>query len=133
MHIFRIRTMPRITTHFETHEDATMRHLVLGHSQLRHVWEHYLTEADMSICIDWISVSGSHTHELAQMIKDEVNASSVPLYVSGLIWQNDVTTLTMGSACAVIQDLEQFMMNHPDCKLALPEVKLKHAIVKYLL
>ena len=98
--------MPRITTHFETHEDATMRHLVLGHSQLRHVWEHYLTEADMSICIDWISVSGGYTHELAQMIRD---------------------------ACAVIQDLDQFMMNHPDCKLALPEVKLKHAIVKYLL
>ena len=119
---FRIKTMPRITSHFETREDAPMRHLVLGHSQVRYVWEHYPNDGDNSVCIDWISVSGGHTHELAQMIKDEINASSIPLYISGLIWQNDVTTLNIASACAVIQDLEQFMINSPDCKLAFPEV-----------
>ena len=47
--------MPRITTHFETREDATMRHLVLGHSQVRYVWEHYPNDADNSVCIAWIS------------------------------------------------------------------------------
>ncbi len=114
--------MPRINSHFETREDAPMRHLVLGHSQVRYVWEHYPNDGDNSVCIDWISVSGGHTHELAQMIKDEINASSIPLYISGLIWQNDVATLNIDSACAVIQDLEQFMINRPDCKLALPEV-----------
>ena len=72
------------------------------------------------------------THELAQMIKDEINASSIALYISGLMMQNDVTTLNIASACAIIQDLEEFMINRLNCKLALPEVTLNHTIIKYL-
>ena len=116
--------MPRITTHFETPPNAPMRHMVIGHSQVRHVWQHAPDDADNSVCIDWISVSGGRSHELVQMIKNEINDSAIPLYISGLIWQNDVSSLNIDSACAIIQDLEQFMLNHIDCKLALPEVKL---------
>ena len=118
--------MPRVSTYFETPPNAIIRHLVIGHSQVRHVWDH---NPDNNISIDWISVSGGHSHELAQMIKTEINESAIPLYISGLIWQNDVTTLTIASACAIIQDLEQFMMDYPYCKLALPEVKLYHFII----
>ena len=60
------------------------------------------------------------------MIKNEINDSAIPLYISGLIWQNDVTTLNINSASAIIQDLKHFMLNNTDCKLALPEVKLYH-------
>ena len=120
--------MSRITTYFETPANAPMRHLVLGHSQVRHVWEHSPDDASNSVSIDWISISGGHSHELAQMIKNEITRSTTPLYISGLIWQNDVTTLNIATACDIIQDLEHFMMNHPHCKLALPEVKFFHVI-----
>ena len=105
--------MLRVSTYFETPSNAVIWHLVISHSQVRHVWDH---NPDNNISIDWISVSGGHSHELAQMIKNEINESAIPLYISGLICQNDVTTLTIASACAIIQDLEQFMMDYPHCK-----------------
>ena len=89
--------MPRITTHFETREDAPMRHLVLGHSQVRYVWQHYPNDGDNSICIDWISVSGGHTNEFAQMINDEINASSIPLYFGKMMLQHSISPVHVSS------------------------------------
>ena len=72
--------MPRTMTHIETPLNAPMRHLVIGHSQVRHVWQHVPENADNSVCIDWISVSGNRFHELVKMIKNEINDSAIPLY-----------------------------------------------------
>ena len=73
--------MPRTMTHIETPLNAPMRHLVIGHSQVRHLWKH--APDDNSVCIDWISVTGGRSHELVQMIKNEINNSAISLYISG--------------------------------------------------
>ena len=114
--------MGRVTTHFETADSAEVRHLVVGHSQIRDLWNIDVSKIQgLNFPVDWISVSGGKVEELIAIIKKEIKKAVKPVKVSAMIWQNSITTLNIEKVKEIVSDLEQFMGDYSEHKVALPE------------
>ena len=114
--------MSRVCSYIEVAATAHQRDLVVGHSQLRHVWN---MGTSMHIPMDWISVSGGRVHELVDIIKAQIACSNPHqlLHISGMLWQNSISdNLTLHQAALHIDDLERYAAAYQHVKIALPEV-----------
>jgi hypothetical protein len=55
------------------------------------------------------------------MIKEEIRNAHIPLCVTGIIWQNSLPDLPIQSVLNTITELEEFLKEFPEHKVALPE------------
>ena len=124
--------MPRKTLYFETSIYDRTRHVVVGHSQIRELWNLKSLDTHLKFPIDWISVSGGRVTELVEIIKREVKYSEHDeVKVTGIIWQNSITSLSIPEVERIITDLEKFMIRYTHAKLALPEVLYVPGLYKH--
>ena len=124
--------MPRKTLYFETSIYDRTRHVVVGHSQIRELWNLKSLDTHLKFPIDWISVSGGRVTELVEIIKREVKYSEHDeVKVTGIIWQNSITSLSIPEVERIITDLEKFMIRYTQAKLALPEVLYVPGLYKH--
>lgn len=113
--------MPRIQRIQIANAGASVRHVVIGHSQVRGCWDQEFKEEYLNFPTDWICVSGGKLPELMMMIKEEIRNAHIPLCVTGIIWQNSLPDLPIQSVLNTITELEEFLKEFPEHKVALPE------------
>lgn len=109
----------RTTYHFETREDAEVRHVIFGHSQLRDKWK-VKVDLDVDIDIDWISFSGGKARFLAGEIIKLLKSSDIPLRISAVIWQNSMGECTNDDLFANVLRIEEVLKRYPQHKVAFP-------------
>lgn len=104
-----------------TQTGARIRHLVIGHSQIRGCWDYKFEENELNFDIDWICVPGGKARDLLELIKEQMRESRIPLRISAIIWQNSISDLSFGDVEQMIEEIEATLDIFPQHKVALPE------------
>ena len=113
--------MERIVRKDYTPKDANIRHLIIGHSQIRNCWECKYEEEELNFNMDWISVSEGKAQELKELLIQELRESQIPLRISAIIWQNSIPSISYTEVEQIIEDIEKALDQYPQHKVALPE------------
>ena len=100
---------------------AKIRHLVIGHSQIRGCWNYKYDENELNFDMDWICVSGGKARNLLELLKLQMRESQIPLRVSAIIWQNSIPDLSFADVEKMIEEIEVTLDDYPQHKVALPE------------
>ena len=114
-----------------TPRSARLRHLVIGHSQIKNCWDYKYKEPELELKIDWICVPGGKAQELKELLISEIREAQIPLRISAMIWQNSITTITLSEVKEIVEEIESTLKLHPQHRVALPECQYVPAQADY--
>ena len=100
---------------------SDLRHLVIGHSQIKDCWDYKYQEPELDFKIDWICMPGGKAQELKKLLISEIKKAQIPLRISAVIWQNSITTITLSRVKEIIEEIESTLKLHLQHRVALPE------------
>ena len=107
---------------FRNMEAKEIRHMVIGHSQIRNFKDYQFPDIpDINFPMETICIRGGKAPELINIIKDELHTSKTPLRISAIIWQNSNWDITISEVERLVFDMETYLKDYPFHRVAFPE------------
>ena len=114
------RKNPRIIKRFFSDSEAKERHVLVAHSQIRSCWDEKF-DGDLDFPMDFICLPGGKAPELIDIMKEVISSSKVPIKMTGLIFQNSITEITLNQVVDILEDFGQFLQGYPEHKVAFAQ------------
>lgn len=115
----------KISFHFEEGSEVSdLKHLVVGHSQVREKWDVEMTGV-LNYPMNWISFSGGKAQLLGgEIIKLLRLNDDLQLRISAVIWQNSIETSSLEELMVIAKDIIKEVKKHPQHKVGFPTLHL---------
>ena len=114
------RKNPKLIKRFFSDSKAKERHVLVAHSQIRSCWDEKF-DGDLDFPMDFFCLPGGKAPELIDIMKEVITSSKVPIKMTGLIFQNSITELTLNQVAHILEDFAQFLKDYPEHKVAFAQ------------
>lgn len=115
----------KFSFHFEEDsEGSQLKHLVVGHSQIRGKWNVEMTGV-LNFPMDWICFSGGKAKFLGEEIIQILRANDdLQLRISAVIWQNSIEASSLEELMEIAKDITEEVKKYPQHKVGFPTLHL---------